>query len=337
MIEKLGTLWLPKRTSTLSQRFALAGYTAPPLKAFGWLTIVLTLLALVWSFTTVFWVIGTEAYGIFTILILVFFSAVSLIALFIAGYIVARIGVEVRIYQRVAWIEKHLSNYLREFSTNLRAGEEFVDAFERATSTEFGPLDSDIKRLVIQIRGGEKVADVLAEYEARYDSYLIEETFGVIREAYLGGGGLAPILDRIATHIDVIDQLKKEAVASISNYIVFMTVVSVIISPLLFALSYNLLDLIQMLLHRVVAGGGTTQVLPVFVTQFNVNLSDFITFSRICIAIIAGSSAAIIGIVRSGNMRGAPSLVILYTVVALIIYQLSLIAFTAFFGALFVM
>lgn len=336
MIEKLGTLWIPKRTNTLAKRMALAGYTAPPLRGFGWLTIVLTALALVWSFITVFFVIGPEVYGVYSILILVFFSAVSLVALFIAGYIIVRIGVEVRVYQRVARIEKHLSSYLREFSTNLRAGEEFVDAFERATTVEFGPLDRDIKRLVIEIRGGERVADVLAEYAARYDSYLIEETFGVIREAYLGGGGLAPILDRIASHIDVIDQLKKHAIASISNYIIFMTVVSVIIAPVLFALSYNLLDLIQMLLNRVAAGGGT-QVLPVFVTQFNVSLPDFIAFSRICIAVIAGSSAAIIGIVRSGSVRGTPSLIILYTVVALIVYQISLVAFTAFFGALFVM
>ena len=337
MIEKLGTLWFPKRTSTLSKRFELAGYTAPPLNGFGWFTIVLTLFALVWAFTTVFFVIGPEAYGLLTILILIFFSAVALIALFIAGYIIARIGIEVRIYQRVARIEKHLSSYLREFSTNLRAGEEFVDAFERATSAEFGPLDSDIKRLVIEIRGGERVADALAGYAARYDSYLIEETFSVIREAFVGGGGLATILDRIADHIDVIDQLKKEAVASVSNYVVFMTVVSVVIAPILFALSYNLLDLIQMLLNRVVLQGGSSQVLPVFVTRFSVSLPDFIAFSRICIAVIAGSAAAIIGIVRSGNVRGAPSLMVLYTIVALIVYQISLVAFTAFFGALFVM
>ena len=337
MIEKLGTLWIPKRTNTLAKRMALAGYTTPPLRGFGWFTIVLTLIAVVWSFVTVFFVIGPEAYGVYSILILVFFTAFSLVALFIAGYIIVRIGIEVRVYQRVARIEKHLSSYLREFSTNLRAGEEFVDAFERATTAEFGPLDTDIKRLVIEIRGGERVADVLAEYAARYDSYLIEETFGVIREAYLGGGGLAPILDRIASHIDVIDQLKKHAIASISNYIIFMTVVSVIIAPLLFALSYNMLDLIQMLLNRVAAGGGGTQVLPVFVTQFNVSLPDFIAFSRICIAVIAGSSAAIIGIVRSGSVRGTPSLIILYTVVALIVYQISLVALTAFFGALFVM
>lgn len=337
MIEKLGKLWFPKRNSLLSKRFELAGYIGAPTRLFGWITIAIVLLAIGWSFYTVFFVIGAEAYGVFSIIVFVFFVLISLLALFIATYILSRIGVEVRIYQRIATVEKHLSDYLREFSTNLRAGEEFVDAFERATSKEFGPLDSDIKRLVIEIRGGGKVDDVLAHYAAKYDSYLIEETFSVIREAYVGGGGLAPILDRIADHIDVIDHLKKEAVASISNYMIFMTVVSVVIAPILFALSYNLLELIQTLLNRVVAGAGSAQVLPAFVTQFNVNLPDFVTFSRICIAIIAGSAAAIIGITRTGNLRGAPSLVILYTIISLIVYQISLVAFTAFFGALFVM
>jgi hypothetical protein len=336
MIENIGKLWFPNRTNILRKRLTIAGYTVPPYHAFGWFTIVLTLVAIAWSFLMVFRVIGAEVYGIYSILVLVFFTAFSLVVLFIAGYIIARIGVEVRIYQRVTRIEKHLSDYLREFSTNLRAGEEFVDAFERASSSEFGPIDSDVKRMVIEIRGGEQVTKVLAEYAAKYDSYLIEETFSVIKEAYEGGGGLAPILDRIAEHIDVIDHLKKEAVASISNYLIFMTVVSVVIAPILFALSYNLLDLIQTLLRRVVTGAGSAQVLPVFVTRFNVSLPDFIAFSRICIAVIAGSAAAIIGITRTGNLRGAPSLVIMYTIIALIIYQLSLIAFTAFFGALFV-
>lgn len=336
MLEKIGRIWVSSAKSRLRKRIDLAGYREPPLQSFGIMTMLLTVLGIAWAFYLVFGLIGVGTYGLYTILVLVFFAALSLAALFFAGYVLLRVYFEVAIYQRTMSIEKNLSSYLREFSTNLRAGEEFVDALERATSPVLGPLDTDIKRMVIEIRGGEKVADVLASYANRYDSYIIDETFSVIREAYLGGGGLAPILDRIADHLDVIDQLKKEAIASISNYIIFMSVVAVVISPILFSLAYSLVDLLQVLLRRVATSGGSTQVLPAFVTQFNVNLQDFITFSRIAIAFIAGSAAAIIGIVRSGNLRGAPALIVLYIAASLIIYQISLALFSTFFSGLFV-
>lgn len=334
IIDRIGEAWFANPKSRLSRRAELAGFEEPPVCVFGWLTVVLTIAAIAWSFELVFGLIGTSAYGALTVLVLVFFVALSLVVLGVAGYVMARFFFEVRLYQRVSSIEKGLPGYLREFSTNLRAGEEFVDAFERAITPSLGPLGIDIDRLVIRMRAGDRVADVLASYTSRYDSYLIEETFSVIREAYVGGGGLAPVLDRIADHLDVIDQLKKEAVASIANYMIFMTIVAVIIAPLLFALSYNMLELLQELLKRV-AATGSNPYLPAFVTQFNVSLPDFVAFSRICTGVIAGSAAAIIGTVRSGNVRGSSALIVMYILGSLVVYEIALILLKAFFGVLF--
>lgn len=336
IIDRIGHAWFSHPKNRLAERAELAGFEQPPERMFGWLSLVLTIAAIAWSFALVFGLIGRSAYGYLTVLVLVFFVAISLVVLGIATYVLARVFFEIRLYQRVSSIEKNLSGYLREFSTNLRAGEEFVDAFERAVTPSLGAFGTDIDRLVIRMRAGDRVADVLTWYTERYDSYIVEETFSVIREAYEGGGGLAPVLDRIADHLDVIDQLKKEAVASIANYMIFMTVVAVVIAPLLFGLSYNMLDLLKHLLSRV-AANGNNPYLPAFVTQFNVSLPDFVVFSRICTSIIAGSAAAIIGIVRTGNLRGAPALIIMYIIGSLIVYEIALIALKAFFGALFVM
>lgn len=251
-----------------------------------------------------------------SLLLLVGFETIIVIL----AYFILKIYITTRIFGRMQNIEKHLPLFLREFSTNLKAGREFVDALEDSLTSELGVLNDDVAHMIIEIRAGKLTEEVVKEYSLRYDSYAINETFGIVLDSYAEGGGLAEILDRVAYNLETINFLKKSAVASVYNYIIFMSIVSLLITPILFALSYNVLVLIQSLLTRVARSGST--YLPSFISPLEINFSHFTTFSWICVGVISGSAAAIIALIKKGTLRGSVVLILTYMLIAIGIYQL---------------
>jgi hypothetical protein len=274
----------------------------------------------VWDFTTIAFIIPL-------------FFVISTAFIIIATAVGLRLYLEALAFSRTNSIQNNLPTFLREFSSNLRAGREFVDALEDANSPQYGPLFDDIKGLVVSIRSGIIMTKVLEDYSKIYDSYIIQETFDVIKDAYNGGGGLAEIIDRIADNLGVIHYLRKKAIASVSNYIMFMTIVALIIAPLLFGLAYHLLSLIQSLLERVVSTGAS-QFTPTFVRSLRINFTHFTIFSYIGLGIIAGSAAAITGIVKTGTAKGSIVLVLMYIGIAFVAYNISYWLIDIFFKSL---
>lgn len=255
------------------------------------------------------------------------------IIVLLIGFFLVKLFLQTVIFSRIKQIEQNLPLLLDEFSTNLKTGAEFWDALEQALSPELGVLNDDMSELIIGVRSGEMTESVLKEYSQRYDSYVIQETFEIILDSYIEGGGLTEILDRIADNLETIQFLKKNAVASVYNYIIFMSIISLMITPLLFALSYNVLQLIQNLVGRVVYSG--TSNLPGFLSQLNINFGQFVVFSRITVGLIAGSAACIINIIRTGNLKGSPKLILAFIILSIAAYELNFRLITHLFSALF--
>jgi len=334
-LAKLGRrLISTKKKARLKPKFNSAGYHNIPYRGFGQGFIITCILSVAWYIYLLLYS-GLLNMGIpfviasFFVLIVIF----EIILLF-AGWILLLIYIEVKSYSRVQSIENNLPLFLREFATNLKAGREFVDALEDSLTPQLGVLNDDISAIIVSIRSGVMVEKVLKEYSRRYDSYAINETFEIILDAYSGGGGLAEIIDRIAENLEVIHFLKKSAIASVSNYIIFTSIVSLFIAPILFALSYNLLWLIRSLLDRVILTGSTPGFLDI-ATRLDISFSDFRLFSRVGIGVISGSAASIIGIIRRGSIRGAPVLILFFVILALVMYEVSFVVLRHFFQVLF--
>jgi len=332
---KLGKqLTTSKNRADIRHRFIKAGYEDIPYMNIGAGFVLTICLTLFWYFYMLF-NSGLMEYGVLFV-IATFFLLVSIfeIVLLIASYILVRLYLEVTTYTRVQEIEMNLPLFLREFATNLKAGREFLDALEDSFTPQLGVLNDDIQRIVVDIRSGVITEKVLKEYSERYDSYAINETFEIILDAYQGGGGLAEIIDRIAENLEVIHYLKKNAIASVANYVIFTTIVSLLIAPLLFALSYNLLWLIKTLMNRIIVTG-TAPAFMNIATKLDISFTDFKLFSRIGIAVISGSSASIIGIIRKGSLKGAPVLILLFVLISLVTYEIAFILLQKLFMVLF--
>ena len=333
-LENFGKFLLfTKQREKLRKYLLQAGYKNIPYTQIAITFIFTILLTLSWYIIFLFRSGFLTSGWLFNVLMAPVLLALFEASILLITYFTLKIYVSAKIFNRIHNLEDNLPLFLREFSTNLKAGREFLDALEDTLTPELGKLNDDLNGLVIEIRSGKITEDVLNEYVARYDSYAVKETFGIILESYDEGGGLAELLDRIAYNLETINFLKKSAIASVYNYIIFMTIVSLIITPLLFALSYNVLVLIQNLLTRLVVQGST--YLPVYVSTLDINFGQFILFSRLAVAIVAGSAAAIIGIIRKGTLRGAPVIILIFITISILIYQLSFILLTKLFALLF--
>jgi archaeal flagellar protein FlaJ len=323
-----------KRKSSIRTLFIKAGYDDIPYEG-----IAISFIGSI--FLSIFWYIylilasQIKEYGIlFIITTSILFIIIFEIILLIVLIVIIRIFLSVKKYNRVQSIEQNLPLFLRELSTNLRAGREFVDALEDTLTPELGIFNEDIKKILVEIKSGKMIEKVLLNYSKKYDSYAINETFEIILESYHGGGGLSEIIDKIAENLEVIHFLKKNAIASVANYIVFTTIVSLLIAPILFALSYNLLELVSTLLKRLVVSGAQSSYLDVG-GRLDISFTDFKFYSQLGVGIIAGSAASIIGIIKRGSLKGAPILILTYVSLSILIYNLALFFLKHAFEVLF--
>lgn len=338
-MEKLGKLLFSiffnvQRKKKIKAGFIKSGYTGIPYSAFGKWFVISWILTFIWYIYLLFSSSLTDYGYIFIILTFALIVTFFELILLFCSYVGLRIYLEMAAYARTTSIEQNLPLFLREFATNLKSGREFVDALEDSMSPQLGALNEDIQRIVVDIRSGIMTEKVLKEYADRYESYAINETFEIILDAYTGGGGMAEIIDKIAENLEVIHYLQKSAIASVANYIVFTTIVSLIIAPILFALSYNLLWLIKTLLNRLVVTGSSPSYLNL-TQRLDISWSHFRIFSRIGISIISGSAAAIIGIIRKGSLKGSPVLIIIFILLSLIAYEVAYVVLKWLFAILF--
>jgi len=334
-LEKSGRILLTvKRQREIRKAFIRAGYEDTPYEKIGMIFLSTFIVAIVWYIylllATTFLSMGMAPVIAISVLILVVFEVVMIII----AYLILKVFLSATAYERIRVIENKLPLFLREFATNLKAGREFVDALEDSRSPQLGPLDHDIEKIIIEIKSGIIIEKVFKEYANRYDSYAINETFEIILDAYMGGGATAEIIDRIAENLEVIHYLKKNAIASVANYIIFTSIVALIIAPLLFALSYNLLWLISTLFERLATTSGGNAIINIG-DKLDVNFEQFKIFSRIGVGIITGSAATIITIIRKGNLKGSPVLIFLFIILGLVSYEIMFVLLNKMFQILF--
>jgi archaellum biogenesis protein FlaJ (TadC family) len=335
LITLIGRMFLSaKRREKFRPYFRQAGYHELPFKQIGQLFIAISLGVLVWYFYFLF--TGRLAYlGLIPLIVLSpIFIVIAEICLMFITFMIIRLFLEVKAYNRIQEVEQNLPLFLREFSTNLKAGREFVDALESSTDPDMGFLHEDMQRLVVQIRSGKMIEKAFEDYILMYDSSIVEETFQIILDSYKGGSSLSEVIDKIAENLEVIFYLRKEAVANVSSYIIFISIVSLVIAPLLFALSYNLLKLIYDLLLRVLLGGASGYM-PYSVSNVDIDFDDFKFFSQIAVAVIAGSAASVVGIIRKGSLKGSSFIILIFVVASIALYYIFLFLLTQLFGLLF--
>lgn len=240
----------------------------------------------------------------------------------------------IKIYQRTKLIEGHLADFLIFVSTNLKGGLSLEQALWSAIRPEFELLAEEMTTVSKRVMTGNDLTEALGEFIEKYDSPTLKSNMGIIIGEVESGGKLVKVIDKVISTLKRSKALQDEMAASTVTYIIFIGVVVAIISPALFALSYQLLNVVIGFTQSIGASlSGAGDVMPV---DFNVQVdtNDFKKFSVMAIATISICSSMIISIIEKGDVKGGLKYIPAFLVTAISLYFLFMFLLNSAFGGL---
>lgn len=241
--------------------------------------------------------------------------------------------IDLMIYNRTKEIEKILPDFLQYVASNLKGGMSFDKALWSAIKPRFGVLANEVEIAAKKVMTGEEIDVALSEFTRMYDSPMLRRSFDLIIEGMRGGGNIVYLIDKVIDNINETDTLKKEMAASVTTYVIFISFIVIFVAPALFALSYQLLTIVNSFASKIGSTGGAN--LPLKFSNVSIDPSDFSNFSMIAIGIISSFSSMIISIIRRGDIKGGIKFVPLFLALAIADYRIFMSILSGVFSSLF--
>jgi pilus assembly protein TadC len=243
---------------------------------------------------------------------------------------------DLKIFNRTNKMEAVLADYLMLVSTNLRGGMSFEQSLWSAIQPEFSYLSNEIELTSKKVMTGYDIEVALKEFSDKYDSPILKRTLGLIIGEIKAGGKIADLIDKIIKDLKDTKELKQDMEASVVSYMIFIGAIVVVISPGLFALSYNLLSVITGFASKIstISSSGGTSFIPINSSGGTLNTGAFKTFSRFAISLISLFSSMIVSILEKGTIRGGVKYIPIFIIIALILYEFFLGILTSIFSGL---
>ena len=185
-----------------------------------------------------------------------------------------------------------------------------------------------------RVMTGNDLTEALGEFVEKYNSQTLKSNMGIIIGEIESGGKLVKVIDKVIATLKKSKALQDEMAASTVTYIIFIGVVVVLISPALFALSFQLLNIVIGFTQSIGASlSGSGGLIPI---NFNVQVdqADFKRFSILAIAAISICSSMIVSIIEKGDIKGGLKYIPGFTVTSLSLYFLFMFLLNLAFGGL---
>ena len=321
-LEEFGKAFVPKKAAPYLRKYLLkAGFNEVPYRFFGLLFYITALI------TTLIFIIFIYPYlRRFSLIEVYIYSFLSwfTVQLFFATLFILLIYfyLDLKIYHRTKRMEEQLPDFLQVLSANLKAGMTFEKALWAAIKPRFGILGSEMAKASKKVMTGYEISKALTELSDRYDSLMLRRTVDLIISEAESGGNVAELIDRLVDNLKQTKALKDEMSASAIAYVIFISIIVVVISPLLFALSFHLLILILNFIGSISVAAQRGVALPFVFSKVNVNKEDFRLFSIVAILVISFFSSLIVAIVEKGDMKSGLKYIPIYVFGSMMFYFL---------------
>ncbi len=323
-LDTFGKAFIPKRLRpNLRNYLFTAGINEVPYKFFGilfWITAIVTFViyfSVIYSFLA-----DINTLGVFIITLFSWFIIQSLMVFFII--MIVYFYLNMRIFNRVQELEKHLPDYLTLVSTNLKGGLSFEKSLWSAIKPEFGILAKEMTLVSKKVLTGTDVKLALTELMKKYKSPSLQRSLNLIIGEVESGGKIADVIDRVIENLKKASILKQEMVASTTTYSIFMVAIVLFITPALFALAQQLLQIIIGVTKNI--GVASTSASGMFgnlsFSDSSINPKDFKTFSLIAIGVISTFSSMIVSIISRGNVKSGVKYIPIFIAVSIVLFLL---------------
>ena len=313
-LKEFGKAFVPKRfIPTLRSYMLKAGFNEAPYKFFGLLFYVSALITTVIFILYIFPYFNNKDYSLFAIYVFSFVSWFILQLFFsILFILLIYFYLDFRIFYRTKNMEDQLPDFLQVLSANLKGGMTFEKAMWSAIKPRFDILGSEMAKASKKVMTGYDISKALRELSDKYDSSMLRRTVDLMISEVESGGNVAQLIDRLVDNLKETKRLKDEMAASAIAYVIFISVIVIVISPLLFALSFHLLSVLVNFINKLSFSEQSATVLPLIFSKVSIDTKDFRIFSVIALLVISFFSSLIVAIVEKGNIRSGIKYIPLY-------------------------
>lgn len=332
--EEFGKAFIPSKIRPqLNSYLAKAGIDDAPYPFFGmlfWITAAITYFIYIPGIYPLI-----KDANPFVFFILTFFTWFA-IQIILAALVILSVYfyLNIRIYKRTKELEDFLPDYLTLVSTNLKGGMNFEKSLWGAIRPEFNTLSKEIGIVSKKVATGNDVSEAIDEFSKKYDSPILRRSMDLLKGEILSGGSITGVIDNIVSNLKKIKALRQEMVASTLTYMIFMAAIVVFITPVLFALSKQLLVILLNLGERLSTSLTSSTVSIISFSVAAIDPLDFQLFSVLAIAIIAIFSSMIISTIEKGDLKGGIKYIPLFTVGGIIMYFIFAVILEKFMGGL---
>ncbi|MFH1409553.1 MAG: type II secretion system F family protein [Nanoarchaeota archaeon] len=310
--ESIGKAFIPKRfRHKLGAYLMKVGMDDVPFRMFGMIFYGIFFLSLLVYFNPFFSIFSfISQYALFGVFVYTFAYWVGAMLVFsIAFMIIFKTAMDIKIYQRRLAIEEVLPDFLQLTAANIRAGMPIDRALWYAVRPRFGVLANEIELVAKETLSGKDLQESLMQFSKKYDSPTVERSFNLLLSGIEAGGEIGDLLNKIAMNIQELRTMKKEMAANVTTYVIFISFATVAAAPFLFALSFNLLIVIQRIMSNIslpdenVGGGGMGNMLSNLNTDTMIAPSEFQVFVVIMLLVTSFFSAVIVATIRHGSVK----------------------------------
>jgi len=332
-LEELGKSFVPnKYRPTLRVYLAKGGLYSVPYKVFTILffLVVASTAAIYFGFN-IFSFISDNAPVVVGIYAFLFWTLCTTIltVVIMAGFY---FYINMKIYGRMKEIEMVLPDYLVLVSTNLKGGLSFERSLWASIKSEFGILADEMSYVSKRVMTGSDLSEALTEFAQKYDSPTLKRTLSIIVGELESGGKIASVLDQSIDILRKTKLIKDEMAANTLMFTIFIGAIVMVISPLLFALAFNLLSILINVMTQIAPAlqQGTSSV-PFKFEAGSLKVDDFKVFSSFALSIIAIFASMILSIIQRGDIKSGVRYIPFFVAVAVLLYQFFLIVLGAVF------
>jgi len=178
----------------------------------------------------IFVVIGLMLFSINQI----FLKIDALIIISILIIIVFPFLIQYKKYKINKEIEERFPDFLRDVSSNIKAGMTLPQAVMATKKTDYGLLDPHLDKMAVHIDWGVPFSKILNNF-ARDKTKIIKRTVSAINESIKGGGNVTEILDAIGASIIEVNSIRKERQSAtysqmLTGYVIFFVFLGVLVA-----------------------------------------------------------------------------------------------------------
>jgi len=338
-MEEFGKAFVPEKIFNFEIRVNLhryllsAGIQKVPYMFFGilfWISIGLTYLI----FMPLIYP-SISGQSIFAVFLFSFISWVLVQAFLLLVFILGLyLYLNVKIFKRTSVIESMLPDFLVLVSTNLKGGLSLEQSLWASIRPDFGLLSEEMTLVSKRVMTGNDLSEALNEFSIKYQAPNLQRNLQLIIGEVKSGGRIVKVIDKVIDSLKRTKSMKNEMAAATVSYIIFIGAIVVVISPALFALAFQLMNIIIGFTSTLGGSLSSTSMGAGFNFDAQVDTGNFKKFSIMALTTISIGASMIISIIEKGDIRNGLKYIPLFSIGAVSFYLIFMVVLSAIFGGM---